>query len=156
MLRAVALSDKEVQKLVAENYVPLKLGFNKLEGFPVDWPALRSWATAYKYSDGRCFTGCSVVSPDLEIEYGNTGSAMVWELFESTAYDGGKFRVMLREALARGREERILRTQAGVSEGERRIEIRRFRKGVKRVVSSHGRFQLPPDGFSLEAALELF
>ena len=156
MLRAVALSNKEVQKLVADHYVPLKLGFNKLEGFPVDWPALQAWATAYKFSDGRCFTGCSVVSPDLEIQYGNTGSAMMWELFESTAYDGGKFRAMLREALARGSEERVLRSQRGVSAGERRMELHRFRKGVKRVVSSHGRFQLPPDGFSLEAALELF
>ena len=156
MLRAVALSDPEVQKVVRANYVPLKLGFNKREGFPVDWPALKGWSMAFKFSDGRCFTGCSVVSPDLEVQYGNTGSAMVWEFFESTAYDGGKFRTMLGEALERGNEERVLRNQQGISEVERRMELYRFRKGVKRVVSSHGRFQLPPEGFTLQAALELF
>lgn len=155
-MRAVALSNPEVQKLVAKNYVPLKLGFTKMEGFPVDWPALQAWATAFKFSDGRCFTGCSVVSPDLEIQFGNTGSSMMWELFESTAYDAVKFRGMLQEALARGTEERILRTQGGVTELERRMELYRFRKGVKRVVLARGRFLLPPEGFSLEETLELF
>ena len=156
MMRAVALSDPEVQKLVAANFVPLKLAFNKREGFPVQWTALRDWATAFKFSDGRCFAGASVVSPDLEIQFGNSGSTRVWELIGSTACDAGKFRTMLREALARGNEEQIVRTQRGVTEAERRMELYRFRKGVQRVVSSHGRFQLPPEGFSLEATLDLF
>ena len=156
MMRAVALSDPEVQKLVAANYVPLKLAFNKREGFPVTWPALRDWATEFKFSDGRCFAGASVVSPDLESQFGNSGSTQVWELIGSTVCDPGMFRTMLHEALVRGNEEQIVRTQRGVTERERRMELYRFRKGVKRVVSSHGRFQLPPQGFSLEATMELF
>ena len=155
-MRAVALSDPDVQKLVAENFVPLKLAINKREGFRVSWPALQSWATAFKFSDGRCFAGAAVVSPDLEIQYGNSGSTRVWELIGSTSCDVGKFRAMLQEARARGNEERIVRTQQGVTEKERRLELHRFRKGVKRVVSSHGRYELPPEGFSLEATLDLF
>lgn len=155
-MRAVALSDPAVQKLVAANFVALKLAFNKREGFPVKWPALQAWETVFKFSDGRCFAGATVVSPDLEIQYGNSGSPTVWELIGSRACDAGKFRTMLREALDRGNEERIVRTQQGVTERERRMELFRFRKGVKRVVSSHGRFQLPPEGFSLEETLELF
>ena len=156
MLRAVALSNKDVQKFVADHYVPLKLGFNKLDGFPVDWPALQAWATAYKFSDGRCFTGCSVVSPDLEAEYGTTGAAMVWEMFESSAYDAVRFNAVLSAAGDRAREERVIRTQRGVTESERTAEIARFRKGLDRAVEVNGRFQLPPKGFSVEKVMALF
>ena len=53
-------------------------------------------------------------------------------------------------------EERSLRVQRGISAAERKIEIGRFRKGVTRAVQSESRSKLPPRGYSLEQALELY
>ena len=111
---------------------------------------------AYKFADGKGFTGCSVVSSDLEIEYANTGSARIWEMFESTAYDAGRFAEMLERASARLSEERSLKAQSRISALERKVEVHRFRQGIQRAVKSEGTLRLPPKGFSLELALELF
>ena len=155
-MRAVALADPKVQVMVKKQFVPLKLAFDKEKGFPVEWPALKSWAERFKFADGRGFTGCSVVSPDLEAEYGTTGAPMVWEMFDSGADDAAKFHAFLSAAAARAHEERVLRTQRGVTKSERTAEIVRFRKGLDRAVEVNGRFQLPPKGFSVEKVMALF
>ena len=155
LIRAIALSDGKVQGLVTRNFVPLKVGFGEDEGFPLDWPALEDWKTVCKFSNGKGFAGCSVVSPDLEVEYGNTGSAMIWEMFDSTAFDAGKFAAMLERAVSRFGEERALRAQRGISASEMRSTVSRFREGIRTAVKSEGVLRLPPEGFTLEQAVEL-
>ncbi|MEM7519114.1 MAG: hypothetical protein AAF368_19585, partial [Planctomycetota bacterium] len=95
-----------------------------------------------------------VVSPDLQVELGNTGSAFVWEMFESTAYDAEKFSAMLDRALARFEKRAAIR--AGKSGEEQTNALATFDRGLKRAVTGEGRFRLPPRGFSVEGAKELF
>lgn len=151
-MRAVALSDKTVQEKVASSFVPLKLTIAPgTREFPLGWPAMQHWKASYRRMGGEKnegFTGCSVVSPDLAVEYGNTGSAFVWEMFDSTAYDARKFAAMLDRAQQRWARERALR-----ADGKR---VARFRDEVRSAVAEEGRFHLPPRGFTVQGAIELF
>jgi len=156
LMRAIALSDPKVQSLVKRHFIPLKVAFRDEAGFPLDWPALGGWATAHKFSNGKGFAGCSVVSTDLQLEYGSTGSAKIWELFDSTAYDADRFAAMLERAVARHTEERALWAQRRISLAEKRAEVDRFRDGIRTAVKAESRLRLPPSGFSLEQAMELF
>lgn len=155
-MRAHVLSDSTVQSLVSKNFVPLKMKLDPQKGFPVDWPALKRWQTAFKMNQGKGFAGCSVIASDLHVEFGNTGSARVWELFDSTAYDAKKFAAMLRMAADRNTEDRSLRAQRGINAAERRMVVGRFREGVGKAVKTEGRSHLPPKGYSLEQALKLY
>lgn len=156
LMRAHVLSDATVQGLVSKHFIPLKLKLDPQKGFPVDWPALKRWQTAFKMNQGKGFAGCSVVASDLHVEFGNTGSARVWELFDSTAYDAKKFAAMLRLAADRNTEDRSLRAQRGINATERRMVVGRFREGVGKAVKTEGRSHLPPKGYSLEQALKLY
>jgi hypothetical protein len=156
LMRVVSLSDARVQALVKRSFIPVKMRFDGEKGFPVDWPALRNWVPFFKFAAGPGFAGCSVVSSDLGAEYANTGSAFIWEIFDSTAYDPEKFVAMLERALLRAAEERALNGQRGITAAERKVEVARLRRGVRNAVRREGRFHLPPEGFSLEKALELF
>ena len=156
LLRAHVLSDSKVMGVIKEACVPVKIQLKKGQEYPIDWPALKKWATAYKFSNGRGFTGCSVVSSDLAVEYGNSGFARISEMLNSRAFDPKEFHGMLARAMDRVNEERSLRVQRGVSDDERKLEIERFRLGVTRAVQSESRRKFPPVGYSLEQALELY
>ena len=156
LLRAHSLADSTVLSLIKSKCIPVKLKLDKKKPFPVDWPALGKWAAAFKFSNGRGFAGCSVVSFDLQIEYGNSGSARLFEVLDSSAFDPKRFAAMMERSASRLTEERSLRVQRGVTEYERKVELYRFRKGVTRAVQSESRSQLPPKGYSLEQALELY
>jgi hypothetical protein len=159
-MRAVALSDKTVQDKVARHFVPLKLTIMPgTKEFPLDWPALQGWKTSYGLMGGQKnegFTGCSVVSPDLQVEYGNTGSAFVWEMFDSTAYDATKFAAMLDRANARWAREQPIRADTTLSRAERERQLASLRSQVREAVGNEGRFHLPPKGFTVQDAVELF
>jgi len=156
LLRTHALSDPKIIEMVKARCVPMKIRLKKGEDYPVDWPALKHWATAFKFSNQRGFAGCSVVSSDLTIEFGNSGSARIFELLSSPAFDPEEVLGMLKRAMERVNEERSILVQRGISNEEREAEILRFRKGVTRAVRSEGRRRLPPGGYSLEQALELY
>lgn len=159
-MRAVALSDKTVQQKVADSFIPLKveIPYGTPE-FPLDWPALKVWKDAYVSMGGPKTTGlttCSVVSPDLQTEYGSTGSAFVWEMFDSIAYDADKFAAMLDAATARAKEERRILTDTSLDEPSKLKSLTEFRKQVKKDVTHEGRFRFPPEGFTIEGATKLF
>lgn len=124
--------------------------------FPLDWPALEHWANVRKYVAKEGFTMCSVVSPDLKAEYGNTGSAMVWEMFDSIAYDADKFSAMMDRSLERFAKERkvILNSKLKISEKVKAIS--ELRETAKKEIGEEGKFRLPPKGFSIKNALMLF
>ena len=158
LLRTHALSDLKVAYLVNTKCVPVKIPLKTGKGqkFPVDWPALKKWSAGFKYSNARGFTGCSVVSYDHAIEYGNSGSAKLSEILETPAFQSKEVQKMLERALLRVSEERSLVVQRGIREVERKREIQNFRLGVTRAVQSESRTKLPPRGYSLEQALELY
>ena len=156
VMRSVVLADPKVQKLIAKEFVPLKVGLKPGGGFPLDWPALKPWERLFQFADARSFTGCVVVSADCEVQFGTTGSLLLWELVDAKGFDAGKLRTVLEVAAARGLEERTLRKQRGITEEERLEEIRRFRQGLLRAAQEHARFQLPPGGFSMETVLKWF
>lgn len=112
-MRAVALSDAEVQARIKRWFVPLKVVIDLgTKRFPLDWPAMRGWSAVHDRMGGeKCegITLCSVVSPDLQVVYATTGSAMVWEMFDSIAYDATKFYAMLDGGARRARTEREIR-----------------------------------------------
>jgi len=123
-MRAVALADKKVQETISTNFLPLKVVMTyppKMEKFPLDWPALRNFQVGYQLTKGKGYTGCAVVSPDLKTQYGSTGSAMVWELMDSVAYDTVKFQKMLDQSLKFAAEEKSLKRSGG------RLQMSRFR-----------------------------
>ena len=156
LLRTHVLSEPKIIEMVKARCIPMKIRLEKGEDYPVDWPALKHWATAFKFSNERGFAGCSVISSDLAIEFGNSGSARIYELLSSPAFDSEAILGMLKRAMERVNEERSILVQRGISNEERRAEILRFRKGVTRAVRSEGRRNLPPAGYSLEQALELY
>lgn len=156
-MRAVALSDKAVQAKAARSFVPLKLEISYPKStFPLDWPALAGWKASYSLMDGKGFTGCSVVSPDLKAEYGNTGSAFIWEMFDSTAYNAPKFAAMLDRAQARWAQDKKIQADMTLSDQERERQLARFRGEMSGAVAKEGRFRLPPKGFTVQGAIELF
>ena len=156
LMRTFSLSDSKVIELIKSQCVPVKIQLRQGQDYPLDWPALKKWRTAYKFSNGRGFAGCSVVSPDLAIEFGNSGSARISEMLGAPAFDPKEFLGMLVRAMERVNEERSIRVQSRISEEERKLELERFRKGVTRAVQSEGRRGLPPEGYSLEQAIELY
>ncbi|BDS06827.1 hypothetical protein NT6N_18670 [Oceaniferula spumae] len=159
-MRAVALSDKNVQKKITDNFIPLKIEIPyRTEKFPLDWPSLKMWRDTWVRMGGVETTGltaCSVVSPDLQTEYGSTGSAMVWELFDSIAYDAVKFGAMLDRAKNRAEEEKDIRDDPKLNEAEKEKKLAAFRKRVVKDVAKEGKFHLPPKGFTIEGATKLF
>lgn len=81
---------------------------------------------------------------------------MVWELFDSTAYDADKFTAMLDEAVRHADAEQQLR---------RMYEDRPALLGWKLAMQRHSLrmarlrnlvIRLPPEGFTVENAKELF
>lgn len=159
-MRAVALSDKAVQKKVREFFVPLKITIEPgTAEFPVDWPGLHGWAGVYQVMGGsQCegITACSVVTPDLQAEYGSTGSALVWEMFDSIAYDAQKFASMLDRACARHTEEKCLRKEYRSDPAELEEQLAAFRADVAEEIQREGALRLPPRGFSIDRAKQLF
>ena len=85
-MRAVALSDKAVQDKVVSSFVPLNVQIDYgTEEFPLDWRGLKIWQDTYRRMGGpktKGITACSVIGPELEVEFGSTGSAFVWEMFD--------------------------------------------------------------------------
>ena len=136
--------------------MPLEVGLTKGAAFPLDWPVMERWERLFQFADGRSFTGCVVVSADREVEFGTTGSLLLWELVDPKGFDAAKLRALLEAAAARGREEQGLRTMGRITEEERAVEIRRFRQGLMRAAKENQRFQLPPEGFSTEKVMAWF
>lgn len=159
-MRAVALSDVEIQNQIREHLIPLQIEMEPgATELPLEWPGLERWAKSYQRLGGeesKGFTCCVVISPDLAIEYGGTGSAMVWELFDSIAYDPEKFLAMLEESLVRAEREEELISDPSLSAVQKKRRLRMLRRQTKREVSAEGRFNLPPRGFTVEKAKELF
>lgn len=159
-MRAVALSDKMVQEKIRKSFIPLKVAILPgTETFPLDWPAMQGWRIAYRLMGGsKCegITGCAVISPDLEVEFGNTGSAFVWEMFDSTAYDPEKFTAMLDHALKRFAREQEIASNRVLPQSVREWQLAHYRRQVSREIRREGRFRLPPQGFTVDGAIELF
>jgi len=159
-MRAVALSDKAVQKKIADSFIPLKIEIPiGTEAFPLDWAGLEMWRKTYKRMGGPKvdgITACSVISPDLQTELGSTGSALVWELFDSIAYDAEKFAAMLDRAAERAERLEKITNNKALEEKHRERQLAVFRRQTRRDVGKEGRFRLPPKGFSVEGAKELF
>lgn len=156
LLRGLSLSDSTVLSLIKTHFIPVKLKLEKGKPFPVTWPALERWANAYKFSNEHGFAGCSVVSPDLYLEYANSGPATIGRMLGATAFDPKAFADMLERAEERVTEERSLKVQRRVSDYERKMEVHRFREGVSRAVRSEGGSRLPPKGYTLDGKLELY
>ena len=93
----------------------MKIRLKRGEEYPVEWPALKHWATAFKFSNERGFAGCSVISPDLTTEFGNSGSARVLDLLDSPAFDPEGMLGMLNRAMGRVNEERSILVQRGIA-----------------------------------------
>ena len=159
-MRAVSLSDKIVQEKVKMSFIPLKVKIDfGTEKFPLDWPALKVWQDTHRNMGGPKTTGltaCSVVSPDLKIEYGSTGSAFVWEMFDSIAYDAKKFADMLDRADQRSEQAKKIRADKSLDDKAREAKLASFHEEVRKAVGADGRFRLPPRGFSIQGAVELF
>ena len=159
-MRAVALADSAVQDKVAKSFIPLKIKIaHGTDKFPVDWPALKTWQDTYQRMGGKKvegITACSVISPDLKVEYGSTGSAFVWEMFDSIAYDAKKFGAMLDRAEERCARAKEIRGDKNLSEKERETKLATFHTEVRRAMADEGRFRFPPTGFTIEGAKELF
>ena len=159
-MRAVALSDKIVQKKIADGFIPLKITIpSGTEKFPLEWPGLKVWSDTYKSMGGPKvdgLTACSIISSDLQTEFGSTGSAFVWEMFDSIAYDAKKFGAMLDRAAERATKGKEIAANKQLTPGERERELAAFRKDVRKEMDREGRFQFPPKGFSIEGAKTLF
>lgn len=159
-MRAVALSDEAVQEKIAKSFVPLTvvIPYGGKE-FPLDWPAMASWRAVHTWMGGeKCagLTGCAVVSSDTQTEYANTGSAFVWEMFESTAYDPKKFAAMLDRGLQRAGRENAIRADGELTDAERKSQLAKFHKEVRAAVLEEGRGRGKPRGFTDLHALEIF
>ena len=127
--------------------------------FPLTWPALHSWALVHRLGGGaksQGLTGCSVVTPDGGFELASTGSAFVWEMFDSIAYDAARFGAMLEAAASRWQTEMAITSDAALAPPERRRRLAAHRAAIDRARAEEGRFRLPPRGFSVEGAARLF
>lgn len=159
-MRAVALSDPKVQNRIAGAFVPLKVSITPgTPAFPLEWPAMLGWRIAFGIGGGKDnqgFTGCSVVSPDLQVEYGSTGGAMVWELFDSPAYDPTKFSAMLDRAISRFDAENRIRRNPNLTADERRRQIAAYRWDLGAKLRAENPLRGLPPGFTIEGATRLF
>jgi hypothetical protein len=154
-LRAVALSDSVVQEKVARSFIPLKVEIKPgSEDFPLDWPALHTPRGAYPWSR-MGFTGCNVVSPDLAVEYGNSGLGAVHNLFDSIGYDAEKFAAMLDLAALRWDREQATRADETLDDIERIKRLTAFRAEIGAILARDGTFLPPPKGFTIIGAIEL-
>ncbi|MEO0478040.1 MAG: hypothetical protein AAF196_01035 [Planctomycetota bacterium] len=149
-----------MQSKVATSFVPLEVAIEPgTERLPLDWPALQGWRLAYRLMGGEdCegFTGCSVVTPDLKTQLGNTGSAMVWEMFDSIAYDAHRFDGMLDRAKDHWEDRQRIESDASLSWLQRYGQRRAWRSRVRKTLREAGRMRLPPKGFTKEGARVLF
>jgi len=156
-MRAVSLSNENVQKKIAESFIPLKVRIDYgTEKFPIDWPAMEVWRDTYERMGGPKTTGitaCCVISPDLNVKLGSTGSAFVWELFDSAVYDADKFATMLDRTLERFLADQHILDDTSLSADERTEKLKVHREQVKRTVSQEGKFNFPPKGFTIEEAV---
>lgn len=157
-MRTVCLSNSSIQEKINRSFVPLKVKIDfGTTKFPIDWPALKNWQYTYSIMGGsktKGITACIVVSPDSNLQLGTTGSAFVWELFDSVAYDPIKFEAMLDLSLVRfARYEEILSNK--LSRGNSQ-ELSRFRRELNQEMAREGRFHLPPRGFTVDSAKDLF
>ncbi len=159
-MRAVSLSDKIVQAKIAKSFIPLKVVIPyRTKEFPLDWPAMKMWRDVHKRMGGdKCegLTGCTAISPDLKVEYGNTGSAFVWEMFDSIAYDAEKFAAMLDRSLKRFESEQKILSDKTLTEKARARRLAQFYAQMRWEISREGRFHWFPPGFTIEGAKELF
>lgn len=162
-MRAVALSDPEIQKYIQDHFLPLKVSMEPgTAELPLDWPGLIGWKIAYKVLGGEKsngFTGCMVVSSDLKTQYGATGSANISELFDSIAYNRDKFLAMLEKAQQRRLEEESIRSNPRYSSSVRKRKIGELRGKIFREdwEARQAQNRLPPrKGFHWIHALELF
>lgn len=159
-MRAVALARPAVQAKISEGFVPLKVVLTyppKMKEFPLkDWPALLGVSIGYSFTTGEGYTGCSVVSPDLKAEYGNTGEVQVWALFESIAYREDKFLKMLDRSLAYAKAEKQILADRKLIQRERDQKLAGMRWTMWQEVQAAGRLDGPPPGFKWDHAWELF
>lgn len=159
-MRAVALADSTVQAKVAASFIPLKIAIpHGTEKFPLDWPALKHWSNVYQQMGGKKvegITACTVISPDLKVEYANTGSAFVWEMFDSVAYDAKRFAGMLDKAAQRWVTEKEIRADKSLDDKERAAKLASFHAEVRKAIAKEGIFHFPPKGFTIQGAIELF
>jgi len=101
------------------------------------------------------YTGCAVVSPDVQVQYANSGPGMVHNLFDSAAYDASNFAAMLDRGLERfAREEEILKNPALNAEERVRL-LSGARAQLKKAVEREGAQLPPPKGFTDAHAQEL-
>jgi hypothetical protein len=129
----------------------------KMKQFPLKhWPVMLAYDIAYAFSLGSGFTGCTIVSPDLKVEYGNTGELQVWAMFESIAYRDEKFLSMLKLADYFAQQERVVLADSKLSEKQRQQKLSSMRFAMWQTVSENGRIDSPPKGFTWEQAFELF
>jgi hypothetical protein len=149
-----------VQSSVIRLTVPLKVRIEPgTKEFPLDWPAMSGWSFAYWILGGERnsgFTGCSVVSPDLTTELASTGSAHVWEIFDSPGYDPAKFLAMLERGFRRHEEYEAVLADPGLDGPARDRKLARLRESIRQQVGREGATRWPPKGFTIEKALELF
>ena len=159
-MRTVSLSNPQVINAVNQSFIPLKVQIDYgTKSFPINWPALRHWKFAYFFMGGKKvkgITGCSVVSPDLKLELGSTGSAFVWEMFDSVAYDATKFKRMLDQSLRFHSRYQMILHDESLGRWKRRRQIALVKSDLKREKRRVGRFRLPPKGFNKDHAIELF
>jgi hypothetical protein len=155
-MRALTLTDAEVERKITSSFVPLKLAYTPDKGFGVKWPALSRWETRFQFAGPDGSAGCAVINAELTMEFANSGSSLISELFDSTAYDSRKFSGMLSRGYQRWREDRIVSAEGGLSENERDDEVLRYRAGVAFDVAREGEMRIPPKGYSLGKAVELF
>lgn len=159
-MRSVSLSNSVVQNKIRESFIPLKLEIEYgTEKFPLKWPALKNWRNAYLFMGGKKvkgITGCCVVTPDQEIILGHTGSAYVWELFESVAYDATKFATMLDNSLIHFQKYEVIVNDPQLGKWKRKRLLRKLKADVKKSSQRSLWSHLPPKGFSVKNAKELF
>ena len=156
LIRSLTLPDPEVERKITGSFVPLKLVYRPGKGFGVGWPVLQKWENRFKFAGSDGAAGCSVINADLTMEFANSGSSLISELFDSTAYDKRKFSRMLSRGYQRWKEDGIIRREGGLSVKEVADEVARHRSGVAFEVTREAEMRIPPKGYSLEKAVELF
>ena len=160
LTRALVLSEEAVQKRLAEEFVPFRLEIKEgTASFPSDWRGLKHMKIPYQLVGGEdCqgITGLAVVSPDGQTLLAATDSCFVWELFDSSAYSPAMFGDVLDRGLKFHAEANAIAADETLSELERRRAMLRLRGRVKKANNANGGFRLPPKGFSVDGAKELF
>jgi hypothetical protein len=152
-----------VQERLAKSFVCLKVAVPQgTKDFPAigNWPALGYWPRVYRFLGGEKCGGwyaTSAISPDLQTEYAQPGSGLPWQLFESISYDADKFAAMLDRAADRAAQERAIRADRTLTAKERDRKLAGFRAEVRSAVARETALPLlPPKGFSMERAQELY